>query len=587
MKYHVVCIWISEHQNPDNNLPTSKNDASSFFDMLTNGLGENLWMQKLLLDHEATLGNIKVALWKTTADTIDKDDVFIFYFSWHGAPNTSGEEVFLVPHDWDNKDIENSCISITELTENLHHIKSKQKIIIIDSCYSWTMPHSKSLKIPIKKGFSGKVVKDFTALSWEGSVVFTASSENEAALATPELSNSLFTYYLLEELKNRKEDKVSITTLQTPVTEKVLNYAKDKYRHIQTPCFKGDIKGNIYLPKFKEREVSPTMDFWSHMHRATNIPNPTTIQITYENTDIQNLINTTIDIVIMNQKERGKYKAFSFNSYCMSIVNGMGEKLNELLTNNRHRLVQSEEEILMEVQEIGLNILILACVLSALGEKIQLDIFCSCIKHLYQWPQDNNWISMLFDLDGIIYSEILYAISIMAIGSWDFYFLNKYSEVVLYDKSYDTSDSIILESKVHYRSIFWGYADKSMDYIIKTFSTALSWIKKIDYNITNGDDIKERIIQSNFLFRLYSKNKDKSLRYDFSRYYASRLKPLLREISSNKDYEETIKWFIWIKDTDNIYEVIKKSIESTYNNGWSSGYRWESIKPSDLDQYIN
>jgi|GEM_PF-6488870 len=80
-----------------------------------------------------------------------------------------------------------------------------------------------------------------------------------------------------------------------------------------------------------------------------------------------------------------------------------------------------------------------------------------------------------------------------------------------------------------------------MDYIIKTFSTALSWIKKIDYNITNGDDIKERIIQSNFLFRLYSKNKDKSLRYDFSRYYASRLKPLLREISSNKDYEETIK----------------------------------------------
>gem|GEM_PF-4748364 len=126
------------------------------------------------------------------------------------------------------------------------------------------------------------------------------------------------------------------------------------------------------------------------MHRATNIPNPTTIQITYENTDIQNLINTTIDIVIMNQKERGKYKAFSFNSYCMSIVNGMGEKLNELLTNNRHRLVQSEEEILMEVQEIGLNILILACVLSALGEKIQLDIFCSCIKHLYQWPQDNN-----------------------------------------------------------------------------------------------------------------------------------------------------------------------------------------------------
>gem|GEM_PF-4662120 len=91
--------------------------------------------------------------------------------------------------------------------------------------------------------------------------MFTASSENEAALATPELSNSLFTYYLLEELKNRKEDKVSITTLQTPVTEKVLNYAKDKYRHIQTPCFKGDIKGNIYLPKFKEREVSPTMDF--------------------------------------------------------------------------------------------------------------------------------------------------------------------------------------------------------------------------------------------------------------------------------------------------------------------------------------
>ena len=221
MKYHILSIGISQHQDPRANLQFASKDASEFFTLFTQNV-TNLGYKKLLTDNEATLSAIRTALGSELKNQVGPEDGFVLYYSGHGtiAPNKE-ENVFshyLIPFDV-TEDIPSSSIPVEYIRDIFDKLNCKSKLFFVDSCFSGSVS-SKSYG-PSYKDI--KTLKTISAeISGEGSVVFTACRDDEEAIEDKKLKNSVFTSFLLSELQeSRKGDRLSVIDIVTPIAEKV------------------------------------------------------------------------------------------------------------------------------------------------------------------------------------------------------------------------------------------------------------------------------------------------------------------------------------------------------------------------------
>lgn len=510
MKFHVVCIWVSDHQIEDYNLPTPKKDAIDIF----NGINEsisNIWIKKILLDSDATLANIKVSIWESMRNSINENDIFVFYFSWHGVRHQEWDklEAYLVPFDGNASDISNSCISVTEFAELIDLIPAKQKIIFIDSCFSWNARFNKSLKLPIKKDISTPTkITDFIWSLWKWSILFTASSADQEAFATPDLRNSLFTYYLLQELsKPSITGSISLTDIHTSLVKSVQEYLDKKHHGLQqTPCLKWDITWVINFPIFKNIEKSQfvSLDI-PHIDKTftgtSHIPT-----IKYDNEDIEKLLNDTIKFIHDLNIWNHLYADYTFKKYCFQMVKKTMEGINNLFKKNQHKLESNIEDVIKELQSISLHLLVTASVLSYFGTEKQMTIFVNSISHLSNWNKDWSGLVVMLSLHDIIYLELIYLIGIFSLENNNFTSLRKILSTKIYDKSYKRYNTLVDINSIFFLDIFWGYADIAMDHIRKLFLESFTWIKELDQSIFDDEEISDRILQVNFILRLYKES---------------------------------------------------------------------------------
>jgi hypothetical protein len=84
MKHHILSIGISKHQNAAANLSYAAKDAQEFFELLTTNIG-NLGYKKLLVDSEATFGQVRAALGLELQEVVELEDAFFFFYSGHGV----------------------------------------------------------------------------------------------------------------------------------------------------------------------------------------------------------------------------------------------------------------------------------------------------------------------------------------------------------------------------------------------------------------------------------------------------------------------------------------------------------------------
>ena len=139
MKYHILSIGISQHQDPQANLHFASKDASDFFSLFTQNVS-NVGYKKLLTDNEATLSAIRTAFGTDLQNQIGADDCFVLYYSGHGAiaPDPDQPEIyshFLVPFDV-TQDIQNSCIPVDYIRDTFKKLNCKSKLFFVDSCFS-------------------------------------------------------------------------------------------------------------------------------------------------------------------------------------------------------------------------------------------------------------------------------------------------------------------------------------------------------------------------------------------------------------------------------------------------------------------
>ncbi|MDR2540637.1 MAG: hypothetical protein LBD11_02375 [Candidatus Peribacteria bacterium] len=83
MKYHIISIGVGKYDDCSLNLTTPELDATDFYNFALNSFDNNLGINELLVNENASLSKIQVALGNSSLHQIDKDDCFIFYFSGH------------------------------------------------------------------------------------------------------------------------------------------------------------------------------------------------------------------------------------------------------------------------------------------------------------------------------------------------------------------------------------------------------------------------------------------------------------------------------------------------------------------------
>lgn len=225
-----VIVGVSEYGNPAiKNLAYADRDAKAFAEFLKSSAGGGFEEQrvKVLLNKEATLTNVKTALFNFLRQTVDKDLVVI-YFAGHGAPEPANpNNNYLLCYDTDPRSLETTAFPMWDVNTALQrYIPSKRVVVFTDACHSGGI--SSDIATRGMSATDNNLINQYlTDLSKtkEGIIVFTASQAGEVSQELEKFGHGVFTYYLLEGMKGQADFNndytVTIGELMDYVEEKV------------------------------------------------------------------------------------------------------------------------------------------------------------------------------------------------------------------------------------------------------------------------------------------------------------------------------------------------------------------------------
>ena len=151
--------------------------------------------------YDATYTTIKRAVnWmQTTAKITGGQSKMIFYYAGHGMPGEKDKMAYIVPTDGIPQDV-STCYMLSDFYERLGEIESQQIIVLMDACFSGMKRGENSPLLPAR----AVAVETKEEVLSGNTVVFTATSGDETAMSYQEKQHGLFTYFLLEKLRDTK-----------------------------------------------------------------------------------------------------------------------------------------------------------------------------------------------------------------------------------------------------------------------------------------------------------------------------------------------------------------------------------------------
>jgi len=178
-------------------------------------------------------------------------EVFVFY-SGHGIPDKTGENVYLFPSDGKISRLETQGYNIEKLYRNLSKLGAKHVTVILDACFSGGS--RKTEKVETENLIAQKGVKVRPKNTWLGDPNFTiisSSTGEETSLGFETSETGLFTYYLCAGLQGKADANndrtITVGELKQYVIKNVTETSK-KISGIQTPIFSGD--ENLVLTRY-------------------------------------------------------------------------------------------------------------------------------------------------------------------------------------------------------------------------------------------------------------------------------------------------------------------------------------------------
>jgi hypothetical protein len=173
----------------------ARDDASAFYEYAEKVLG--IPERNITLSLDATSAVMREGLLKMNLiakNTNGEAEIFVFY-AGHGLPDDETKQPYLIPVDVSGKFIKLG-IPLTEVYQSLSEYPTKRTTVFLDACFSGGARNqglyaSRGIRVtPKNEMLKGNIV------------VFTASSGEESALPYVKKNHGLFTYYLLQKLKD-------------------------------------------------------------------------------------------------------------------------------------------------------------------------------------------------------------------------------------------------------------------------------------------------------------------------------------------------------------------------------------------------
>lgn len=181
------------------NVAFARNDASAFKEYAEKTLGIPERNITFLLD--ATSGEMRQGITRMNMiarNTNGEAELFVYY-AGHGLPEEKTHDPYLMPVDISGKYI-SLGIPIRELYESLAEHPTKRITVFLDACFSGGARNQGLLAA------RGVRIKPKDEMLKGNIVVFSASTGEESALPYHKKHHGLFTYYLLQKLKETEGD---------------------------------------------------------------------------------------------------------------------------------------------------------------------------------------------------------------------------------------------------------------------------------------------------------------------------------------------------------------------------------------------
>jgi uncharacterized caspase-like protein len=235
-----LSVGVSEYSSLSGfkNLKACSNDAeqvrNALLDVPQLAADKNRTALLNMKTNEKPTKNTIIGHLKHLSKLATSDDRLLFFHSGHAVRIEN--ELYLVPSDAYASDEKDVLISLALIKEIVSSAEAKQKIIILDACFSGpNTGEFKTLPLDISNSFVKKYVKGTS-----GVALLSSSSDDEMSTAqSPDKGVSLFTYFFLQALHGVPEAldanlQLTLFSLMSFVSPRVDALARS-YQHRQRP----------------------------------------------------------------------------------------------------------------------------------------------------------------------------------------------------------------------------------------------------------------------------------------------------------------------------------------------------------------
>ena len=202
-----LVVGVGQFHNPRLNLKYTRNDAQAVAELLRDPTYGRFRADhvRLIADAEATAVNIRAGLnWLVRSATVD--DLAVIYIATHGTAREqdAAGASYVVAYDTDVDSLDglySTAIPMVEITTVVRtRIKALKVAVILDTCHS---QGALAQTVTIPQSVSSQTldhIKEGT-----GRVILAASRTEESSYELAKYSHGIFTYYLLQALKQQKD----------------------------------------------------------------------------------------------------------------------------------------------------------------------------------------------------------------------------------------------------------------------------------------------------------------------------------------------------------------------------------------------
>jgi hypothetical protein len=264
---YALLIGVGACEYSKYSLPVTVKDVTAVKDILVDpslcGYPNNDEHIRLLCNADATRKSILAGLqWLKEVADRDPEATIVVYYSGHGWSNPAGSSYYLIPHDVDPSDLEDSALAGAAFTSAVEAINSQKLLVILDCCHAQGVASAKGAEIEFKlpdgvnfkppKGFVPESAKgQFATLAQgKGVAILSSSDDRQLSWIRKDRTCSVFTYHLIDALRgagNQQGDlEVTVMNLIDYLGKKVPETARTEYQAEQNP--QAEFKGSNHFP---------------------------------------------------------------------------------------------------------------------------------------------------------------------------------------------------------------------------------------------------------------------------------------------------------------------------------------------------